>query len=121
MEPLPTVAAMLEKQLVERAMLPDETEIGTAGGAVRQAYVGRFAPHVLRIAHASDLHIKPRRAVSTVDVNGTEVLPERLEYLLTEASKSFCAGCIGGVVDMVTLGSGRRRELSQRKVFAEHL
>ena len=50
-EPLSAITTVFEKQLVERAMLPDETEIGTACIVVGQANIGRFAPHVLRIAH----------------------------------------------------------------------
>ena len=84
-EPAGAFGIMLEKQLVETAVLEDELGIELAGGFVGQVDVGCFACLVLGVLDSSYQLVELRTAVSGVDdYRPSYPLAQRFEDLLAE-------------------------------------
>ena len=99
-EPAGAFGTVLEKELVETAVLEDELGIELAGGLVGQADVGCFACLVLRVGYSSYQLVELRAAVTGInDYRPSYPLTQRFEHLLAEVLQVADYFQRGSVVD----------------------
>lgn len=119
-QPHCTVAAVLEQQLVEVDVVEYEAVVGVPRLLVFDVYVHGFAAEVLGATYAVDARVHLLRAEGTVDVDRSELRPERFQQYAAEVFECCQLKGVGCVVYAVAVGPRRARHFVVTKVRCQH-